>query len=107
MNVLHMSKIYIKFSLRLRVQYHRIRFSNSAVQVFVSSATITETNTFVINRKAESLKKELGTRHNGLAGDGSESGELVSNRTSLQDVYRQLLITNLEYALDKKIEQDL
>ncbi|XP_076822374.1 uncharacterized protein LOC143468832 [Clavelina lepadiformis] len=57
--------------------------------------------------KAESLKKELSNSRNGLSSDGSGKGEWVSSRTSLQDVYRQLLITNLEYALDKKIEQDL
>ncbi|XP_039269297.2 uncharacterized protein LOC120344245 [Styela clava] len=54
--------------------------------------------------KAENLKKELThTRRNGLNGDG----ESTSNRAALQDLYRQLLITNLEYALDKKIEQEL
>ena len=57
-----------------------------------------------ILRKAENLKKELThTRRNGLNGDG----ESTSNRAALQDLYRQLLITNLEYALDKKIEQEL
>ena len=49
----------------------------------------------------------MSNGHSGLNGDGSISGELVSHRTDLQDVYRQLLITNLEFALDKKIEQDL
>ena len=58
-------------------------------------------------RQAESLKKELNNGRNGLSSDGSGKGEWVSSRTILQDVYRQLLITNLEYALDKKIEQEL
>nr|CAB3266396.1 protein SMG7 [Phallusia mammillata] len=57
--------------------------------------------------QAENLKKELTNGRNGLSSDGSGTGEWVTSRTSLQDVYRQLLITNLEYALDKKIEQDL
>jgi len=62
---------------------------------------------YFVFRQAENLKKELNNGRNGLSSDGSGTGEWISNRTSLQDVYRQLLITNLEYALDKKIEQDL
>lgn len=54
-------------------------------------------------RKAESLKKELSPRRNGL----NAEGDGVSSRAQLQDLYKQLLITNLEYALDKKIEQEL
>lgn len=55
-------------------------------------------------RKAENLKKEL-TRNgrNGLI----DTGDKTSSRSALQDLYRKILITNLEYALDKKVEQEL
>nr|XP_018668909.1 protein SMG7 [Ciona intestinalis] len=56
--------------------------------------------------QAEVLKKGING-WNGVSDDGSSTGEVVTNRTNLQDVYRKLLITNLEFALDKKTEQDL
>ena len=42
---------------------------------------------------------------------GSEAGKGVSDlwvtRQKLEDVYKRLLLMDLEYALDKKVEQDL
>lgn len=35
------------------------------------------------------------------------SNELWINRQSLQDIYQSLLIADLEFSLDKKVEQDL
>ena len=35
------------------------------------------------------------------------SPEAWVSRQSLQDMYQRLLIMDLEYALDKKVEQDL
>lgn len=33
--------------------------------------------------------------------------EVWTSRQALQDVYQKMLVTDLEYALDKKVEQDL
>lgn len=56
--------------------------------------------------KAVELKASIeGTSGGGNCDEGG--GELVSAFTSLQDVYKQLLFANLEYALDKKIDHDL
>ena len=42
---------------------------------------------------------------------GSEGGKGVADlwvtRQKLEDVYKRLLLIDLEYALDKKVEQDL
>ena len=35
------------------------------------------------------------------------SNEAWMKRQSLQDIYQNLLLMDLEYALDKKVEQDL
>ncbi|XP_070532335.1 nonsense-mediated mRNA decay factor SMG7-like isoform X2 [Ptychodera flava] len=48
-------------------------------------------------RQAEALKSDVA--------DGT--GDTWTTRQKLQNVYQQLLITDLEYALDKKVEQDL
>lgn len=33
--------------------------------------------------------------------------EVWTSRQALQDLYQKMLVTDLEYALDKKVEQDL
>lgn len=35
------------------------------------------------------------------------AAEVWTSRQALQDVYQKMLVTDLEYALDKKVEQDL
>ena len=40
--------------------------------------------------------------------DTSKSAnEVWMSRQALQDIYQKLLVMDLEYALDKKVEQDL
>lgn len=36
-----------------------------------------------------------------------EAAEVWTSRQALQDLYQKMLVTDLEYALDKKVEQDL
>ncbi|CAN0400068.1 unnamed protein product [Lampetra planeri] len=51
-------------------------------------------------RQAEALKADMA--------DGSLSAaDVWTSRQNLQDVYQKMLLTDLEYALDKKVEQDL
>lgn len=35
------------------------------------------------------------------------AAEAWTSRQALQDLYQKMLVTDLEYALDKKVEQDL
>ena len=35
------------------------------------------------------------------------TAEVWTSRQTLQDLYQKMLVTDLEYALDKKVEQDL
>lgn len=35
------------------------------------------------------------------------AAEVWTSRQALQDLYQKMLVTDLEYALDKKVEQDL
>lgn len=35
------------------------------------------------------------------------TAEVWTSRQALQDLYQKMLVTDLEYALDKKVEQDL
>ena len=39
--------------------------------------------------------------------DALWSGDIVTKLTELQSTYRKLLITNLEFALDNKVDHDL
>ncbi|PIK46514.1 hypothetical protein BSL78_16641 [Apostichopus japonicus] len=50
-----------------------------------------------LSRRANELKKQLS----------EGQGDLRVVRYNLQNVYRELLVTDLEYALDKKLEQEL
>uniref|UniRef100_A0A671U0D8 Nonsense-mediated mRNA decay factor n=1 Tax=Sparus aurata TaxID=8175 RepID=A0A671U0D8_SPAAU len=63
-------------------------------------------NTVIIIIKGESV------RINSTSGDfcsDSKLGaaEVWTSRQALQDLYQKMLVTDLEYALDKKVEQDL
>ncbi|XP_076828425.1 nonsense-mediated mRNA decay factor SMG7 isoform X3 [Brachyhypopomus gauderio] len=51
-------------------------------------------------RQAETLKADMTDSKLGAA-------EVWTSRQALQDLYQQMLVTDLEYALDKKVEQDL
>ncbi|XP_072130074.1 nonsense-mediated mRNA decay factor SMG7 isoform X3 [Mobula birostris] len=51
-------------------------------------------------RQAEALKAEMTDSKLGPA-------EVWTSRQALQDLYQKMLVTDLEYALDKKVEQDL
>ncbi|CAL8347616.1 unnamed protein product [Merluccius merluccius] len=51
-------------------------------------------------RQAEALKADMTDCKLGAA-------EVWTSRQALQDVYQKMLVTDLEYALDKKVEQDL
>ncbi|XP_059915183.1 nonsense-mediated mRNA decay factor SMG7 isoform X7 [Gadus macrocephalus] len=51
-------------------------------------------------RQAEALKADMTDSKMGAA-------EVWTSRQALQDVYQKMLVTDLEYALDKKVEQDL
>ncbi|XP_031240692.1 protein SMG7 isoform X9 [Mastomys coucha] len=51
-------------------------------------------------RQAEVLKAEMTDSKLGPA-------EVWTSRQALQDLYQKMLVTDLEYALDKKVEQDL
>ncbi|XP_072298017.1 nonsense-mediated mRNA decay factor SMG7 isoform X2 [Eucyclogobius newberryi] len=51
-------------------------------------------------RQAEALKADMTDSKLGMA-------EVWTSRQALQDVYQKMLVTDLEYALDKKVEQDL
>uniref|UniRef100_A0A3P9Q277 Nonsense-mediated mRNA decay factor n=1 Tax=Poecilia reticulata TaxID=8081 RepID=A0A3P9Q277_POERE len=51
-------------------------------------------------RQAEALKADMTDSKLGAA-------EVWTSRQALQDVYQKMLVTDLEYALDKKVEQDL
>ncbi|XP_053325825.1 nonsense-mediated mRNA decay factor SMG7 isoform X3 [Spea bombifrons] len=51
-------------------------------------------------RQAEVLKAEMTDSKPGTA-------EVWTSRQALQDLYQKMLVTDLEYALDKKVEQDL
>uniref|UniRef100_A0A8C5A9M2 Nonsense-mediated mRNA decay factor n=1 Tax=Gadus morhua TaxID=8049 RepID=A0A8C5A9M2_GADMO len=52
------------------------------------------------SRQAEALKADMTDSKLGAA-------EVWTSRQALQDVYQKMLVTDLEYALDKKVEQDL
>ncbi|KAJ3594796.1 hypothetical protein NHX12_004102 [Muraenolepis orangiensis] len=52
------------------------------------------------SRQAEALKADMTDCKLGPA-------EVWTSRQALQDVYQKMLVTDLEYALDKKVEQDL
>uniref|UniRef100_A0A3B3ZD32 Telomerase activating protein Est1-like N-terminal domain-containing protein n=1 Tax=Periophthalmus magnuspinnatus TaxID=409849 RepID=A0A3B3ZD32_9GOBI len=52
------------------------------------------------SRQAEALKADMADSKLGVA-------EVWTSRQALQDVYQKMLVTDLEYALDKKVEQDL
>lgn len=51
-------------------------------------------------RQAESLKATI-------TDSGKSISELWVTRQRLEDLYKRLLLMDLEYALDKKVEQDL
>ncbi|XP_071983385.1 nonsense-mediated mRNA decay factor SMG7 isoform X6 [Engystomops pustulosus] len=51
-------------------------------------------------RQAEVLKADMTESKPGTA-------EVWTSRQALQDLYQKMLVTDLEYALDKKVEQDL
>uniref|UniRef100_A0A1A7XKD6 Nonsense-mediated mRNA decay factor n=1 Tax=Iconisemion striatum TaxID=60296 RepID=A0A1A7XKD6_9TELE len=51
-------------------------------------------------RQAEALKADMTDSKLGAA-------EVWTSRQALQDLYQEMLVTDLEYALDKKVEQDL
>uniref|UniRef100_A0A4W5LEI4 Nonsense-mediated mRNA decay factor n=1 Tax=Hucho hucho TaxID=62062 RepID=A0A4W5LEI4_9TELE len=51
-------------------------------------------------RQAEALKADMTDFKLGAA-------EVWTSRQALQDLYQKMLVTDLEYALDKKVEQDL
>ncbi|XP_043941228.1 protein SMG7 isoform X2 [Protopterus annectens] len=51
-------------------------------------------------RQAEALKADMTDSKLGQA-------EVWTSRQALQDLYQKMLVTDLEYALDKKVEQDL
>ncbi|MEE6495886.1 hypothetical protein FKM82_002177 [Ascaphus truei] len=51
-------------------------------------------------RQAEVLKADMTEYKPGTA-------EVWTSRQALQDLYQKMLVTDLEYALDKKVEQDL
>ncbi|XP_066453549.1 nonsense-mediated mRNA decay factor SMG7 isoform X2 [Eleutherodactylus coqui] len=51
-------------------------------------------------RQAEDLKADMTESKPGTA-------EVWTSRQALQDLYQKMLVTDLEYALDKKVEQDL
>uniref|UniRef100_A0A668V9B0 Nonsense-mediated mRNA decay factor n=1 Tax=Oreochromis aureus TaxID=47969 RepID=A0A668V9B0_OREAU len=52
------------------------------------------------DRQAEALKADMTDSKLGAA-------EVWTSRQALQDLYQKMLVTDLEYALDKKVEQDL
>ncbi|XP_039737205.1 nonsense-mediated mRNA decay factor SMG7 isoform X8 [Pteropus medius] len=52
------------------------------------------------DRQAEVLKADMTDSKLGPA-------EVWTSRQALQDLYQKMLVTDLEYALDKKVEQDL
>uniref|UniRef100_A0A8C2F3K5 Nonsense-mediated mRNA decay factor n=1 Tax=Cyprinus carpio TaxID=7962 RepID=A0A8C2F3K5_CYPCA len=54
----------------------------------------------VLSRQAEALKADMTDSKLGAA-------EVWTSRQALQDLYQKMLVTDLEYALDKKVEQDL
>ncbi|XP_047223032.1 nonsense-mediated mRNA decay factor SMG7 isoform X2 [Girardinichthys multiradiatus] len=51
-------------------------------------------------RQAEALKADMTDSKLGAT-------EVWTSRQALQDLYQKMLVTDLEYALDKKVEQDL
>ncbi|XP_013882892.1 nonsense-mediated mRNA decay factor SMG7 [Austrofundulus limnaeus] len=51
-------------------------------------------------RQAEALKADMTDSNLGAA-------EVWTSRQTLQDLYQKMLVSDLEYALDKKVEQDL
>uniref|UniRef100_A0A1A8NH79 Nonsense-mediated mRNA decay factor n=1 Tax=Nothobranchius pienaari TaxID=704102 RepID=A0A1A8NH79_9TELE len=51
-------------------------------------------------RQAEALKADM-------TDSKLEAAEVWTSRQALQDLYQEMLVTDLEYALDKKVEQDL
>lgn len=53
-------------------------------------------------RKAEELKAKV-SRHSDLL----NNSEAWSDQQQLQTIYHQVLVLDLEYALDKKVEQEL
>uniref|UniRef100_A0A8C7Z1K1 Nonsense-mediated mRNA decay factor n=1 Tax=Oryzias sinensis TaxID=183150 RepID=A0A8C7Z1K1_9TELE len=53
-----------------------------------------------ILRQAEALKADMTDSKLGAT-------EVWTSRQALQDLYQKMLVTDLEYALDKKVEQDL
>uniref|UniRef100_A0A4X1UUE0 SMG7 nonsense mediated mRNA decay factor n=1 Tax=Sus scrofa TaxID=9823 RepID=A0A4X1UUE0_PIG len=55
---------------------------------------------FSFFRQAEVLKADMTDSKLGPA-------EVWTSRQALQDLYQKMLVTDLEYALDKKVEQDL
>lgn len=55
-----------------------------------------------IFRQADDLKAYLAKKCDWL-----NNAEVWTNQQKLQTIYHQVLVLDLEYALDKKVEQDL
>lgn len=56
----------------------------------------------LINRKADDLKIKLAQKYDLL-----NDSDIWTYQQQLQTIYHQVLILDLEYALDKKVEQEL
>ncbi|XP_028394633.1 protein SMG7-like [Dendronephthya gigantea] len=61
-------------------------------------------NSSQVFREAEVLKSTITTKRKE---DFSVGGELWSSCQSLQDLYKSILLSDLSYALEKKVEQEL
>lgn len=55
-----------------------------------------------IFRQADDLKTKINKKCDWL-----NNAEVWANQQKLQTIYHQVLVLDLEYALDKKVEQDL
>uniref|UniRef100_A0A673GUA0 Nonsense-mediated mRNA decay factor n=1 Tax=Sinocyclocheilus rhinocerous TaxID=307959 RepID=A0A673GUA0_9TELE len=75
-------------------------FQKCVHQILTSIISSLTYSFLVLSRQAEALKADMTDSKLGAA-------EVWTSRQALQDLYQKMLVTDLEYALDKKVEQDL
>ncbi|XP_029415085.1 protein SMG7 isoform X8 [Nannospalax galili] len=85
--------------------------------MFLQIVIVRENVSFKSQMRTENLKSEEHLKSNNirqaevLKADMTDSklgpAEVWTSRQALQDLYQKMLVTDLEYALDKKVEQDL
>lgn len=85
----------------MRTEYG-LQDSNTSAQVSLPHLTEPQLVSEVFCRQTEDLKPKVLKKTDLL-----HDSEAWENQQKLQNIYHRVLILDLEYALDKKVEQDL